>query len=226
MGAGAHGDEAAAGDVEHDPVKGLERGDGAVKVQPGVHRGGVGGAGGAGDADGARSVAGEAGAGETIEGGQVGGGALVPGYAEVLDGEDLANLADLFVGLLGAGEVVAGAGDAGEVAQPGAADVHGGPEAGVEGRGEPCGAEEGARVEVRQRLGALEAGELAEVAGDVEGEEGCHDGLPGGQAGGEGGGEAADEGRAVTVASAGGSVVVSSSWSEVWNDGGRRKRHT
>jgi len=78
--------------------------------------------------------------------------------------------------------------------------VHGGPEAGVEGGGEPCGAEEGARVEVGERFGALEAGELAKVARDVEGEEGGDDGLPGGQAGGEGGGEAADQGRAVAVA--------------------------
>jgi hypothetical protein len=56
---------------------------------------------------------------------------------------------------------------------------------------------------VGEWLGAFEADELAEVAGDVEVEQRDEDGLPDGELGGEERGDAAEERRAVAVASVG-----------------------
>lgn len=88
------------------------------------------------------------------------------------------DLAHLLVGLLSADEVVDAKHNGQEVAYALALDLHGRPEARVERGGDPCGAEIGPRVQRCERFGALEAYELAEVAGDIEVEKRDEDGLP------------------------------------------------
>ena len=56
--------------------------------------------------------------------------------------------------------------------------MHGTPEPGVQGSSEPCCAKVGTCIEIGKWLGALETHELAEVAGDVEVEEGQNESLP------------------------------------------------
>lgn len=95
------------------------------------------------------------------------------------------DLPNLLVRLLRAQEIIYAEHHGQEVAQAFALDLHGGPEARVEGGGDPCCAKVGARVQVGERLGAFEANELAEVAGDVEVEQRDEDGLPDGELRGE-----------------------------------------
>ena len=112
------------------------------------------------------------------------------------------DLPDLLVRLLRADQVVHAEHYRQNVAQALALDLHGGPEARVEGGGDPCGAEVGARIQLRKRFGAFEADELAEVAGDVEVEQRDEDCLPDGELGREQRGYAPEQRWAVAVASA------------------------
>ena len=112
-----------------------------------------------------------------------------------------ADLAHLLIRLLRSNQVVDRKDNTREVPYVLIADLHGGPEPSVKRGRDPCCAEVGAAVEVREGLGGLEADDLGEVAADVEPEEGEDDGLPGGQAAGEAGGEAANEVRAMFVTS-------------------------
>jgi len=90
-------------------------------------------------------------------------------------GSDFANL---LVGLLSTNHIVNTEDDGQEVTERFAANAHGAPEAGIEGGGDPCCTEVGVRVEVRERLRALEADQFAKVACDVEVEQSDEDGLP------------------------------------------------
>ena len=120
----------------------------------------------------------------------------------MVHGQGGTNFAHLLVGLLGADQVIEAEDHGQEVADGLAAYAHGGPEAGIQGRGDPCGAEVRAAVEVGEGLWAFEADELSEVAGNVQVEEGDQHGLPDSQLSGDEGGHAADQRRAVTVAPA------------------------
>lgn len=119
----------------------------------------------------------------------------------MLDRQRASDLSDFLVRGFSAHEVVYAEHHAQHIARPFGTHAHGGPEAGVQGRGNPCCAEVGPVVEVCEGLGALEAHELGEVAEDVEIETCEDDGLPGCEALGEETGEAADYGRTVEVRS-------------------------
>ena len=113
------------------------------------------------------------------------------------------NLADFLVGLLGTYQVVYAEDDRQQIPDALALNPHSRPEACVQRSRDPCSAEVGARVEAREGLWALEAYELAEVAGNVEVEESYEDGLPDGEFLGEEGGYAAEDWWAMAVASTG-----------------------
>lgn len=116
-------------------------------------------------------------------------------------GHRTSHLPHLLICLLRAYHIVYAAHQGHEISQSLPLYPHSGPEARVERRRNPCCAEVGARVEVRKGLRALEAYELAEVAGEVEVEERDEEGLPCGELVREDGGDAANEGWAVAVAS-------------------------
>ena len=98
----------------------------------------------------------------------------------MFQGQISAYATDLLVGLLGCEKIVRAEYQRSDIPEPLRFDPHGGPESRIQGCGDPCGAEERARVDVGKRLGAVEAGNLGEVAADVEPEEDCDSCLPDG----------------------------------------------
>lgn len=100
----------------------------------------------------------------------------------MIDGENGADLPDLLIGLFGRDEVVDGEDDGGQISYSLAADAHGTPEAGVQGRGDPCGTEIRSIVQVCQGFRRFEADKFGKVAAGVEPEKGQDNGLPGSEA--------------------------------------------
>jgi hypothetical protein len=111
------------------------------------------------------------------------------------------DLSDFLVGLLRTDHIVYAEHYTEEISHAFPLDAHSGPEASVQRRSDPCSTEVRSRIEVRERLGALEAKKFAEVAGNVEVDEGDEDCLPDGDLLGEEGGDAAEDRWAMTVAS-------------------------
>lgn len=203
-----HGHETTSRYVQDDLVLLLQCAPRPIEVQPAGHGFLVRTSLGSRYANLARRIDHQPGSHHARQRTQIRRGAFVPSDAQMIDGKRRSNLADFLVGLLGTYQVVYAEDDRQQIPDALALNPHSRPEACVQRSRDPCSAEVGARVEAREGLWALEAYELAEVAGNVEVEESYEDGLPDGEFLGEEGGYAAEDWWAMAVASTGLLVCV------------------